>query len=44
MLSPKGWHITPYIVAHYPLYCGTLPIINVELGLLMELLLVFLYC
>ena len=38
MLSPYWWHITPYSVAHYPLYCGALHIIYVGLGLLVGLL------
>ena len=32
MLIPYWWHITPYSVAHYPLYCGTLHISYVGLG------------
>ena len=43
MLSSYWWHITPYSVAHYPLYCGALHIIYVGLGLIVGLLVVIVH-
>ena len=43
MLSPYWWHITPYSVAHYPLYYGALHIIYVGLGLIVGLLVVIVH-
>ena len=43
MLSPYWWHITPYSVAHYPLYCGALHIMYVGLGLIVGLLVVIVH-
>ena len=34
LVSPKYWAHSPYRVAHYPVYCSVLHIIDVSLGLL----------
>ena len=43
MLIPQWWHITPYTLAHYPLYCGVLHTTDFILGLLVGLLVVIIH-